>query len=153
MKKLDTQVLQKLKLRLEDLPPRKDLRPYDVIAELAETIADTRSRGYAIGDLVAVLAEAGITLSRNTVRNYLSRARRARAALERSASPAAMAISSATIEQASVEQSAAPAPLPDHAAQVLAHARERARALHESTVAAATPRSPGSFELVPDSDI
>jgi hypothetical protein len=150
MKKLDAQVLQKLKIRLEGLPPREHLRPYDVIAELAETITDTRSRGYDIGDLVAVLADAGITLSRNTVRNYLSRARRNRAPAERSARPVA---SNVTSEQASVEKSAAPAPVPDNATQVLAHARERARALRESTDAAAAQRSPGSFDLVPDSDI
>jgi hypothetical protein len=69
--------LQRLKAQLEHLPPRQTLQPYDVVAQLAETISSAQSRGYSIDDVVAMLNAAGIKLARNTVRNYLSRARAA----------------------------------------------------------------------------
>jgi hypothetical protein len=149
MKKLDTQVLQILKLRLEDLPPREHLRPYDVIAQLAETISATRTRGYDIGDLVDVLADVGIKLSRNTVRNYLSRARRASAARMRSACPAATPTSNSAIEGASPKTAAAPAPM----TPVLARALERAQQLRDSNNASdSAGRTAGSFTMVPDTE-
>jgi hypothetical protein len=78
MPRLDRQTIQKLKTRLDELPQREPLRPYDLIVQLAESFSAARTRGYDIGDLVQVLKEEGIHLTRNTVRNYLSRARATR---------------------------------------------------------------------------
>jgi hypothetical protein len=73
-RKIEAATVRKLKEQLEELPQRETLRPYDVIAQLAETIASTQGRGYDIDDVMAVLHASGIELARNTVRTYLSRA-------------------------------------------------------------------------------
>lgn len=75
MHTLDT--LETLKAEIEKLPPRRQLSPYEVVAELAESISGARTRGYDIDHIVTMLRAAGINLARTTVRNYLSRALRA----------------------------------------------------------------------------
>lgn len=152
MKKLDVTTLQTLKTRFDALPHQHKLRPYEVIAELAETISDARHRGYDLDDLVAVLGEAGIRLSRNTVRNYLSRARRDRPAPTQQTLIKPEATNGASAEKASREKSDSASARPDRAAQVMASARVRAQTLRESD-GASTQHAPGSFELVPDSEI
>lgn len=72
--KVDASAVQKMKAQFEEMPTRERLRPYDVIAELAETIVTTQGRGYDVDDVMAVLRASGIELARNTVRTYLSRA-------------------------------------------------------------------------------
>ena len=74
MKKLEERDAQTIISRIEEFPSRRKLRPYDVIARAAETFSNAQRRGCDIDDLMPVLRERGITLARNTVRNYLSRA-------------------------------------------------------------------------------
>jgi hypothetical protein len=74
MKKLDDHAAETLITRIEQFTPRPKLRPYDVIARAAETFSSAQNRGADIDDLMTFLDELGITLARNTVRNYLSRA-------------------------------------------------------------------------------
>jgi len=111
--KLGAGTVEELKSEFEHMPARKSLRPYDVIAQLAEPIASARSRGYDIDDITAILHKAGITLARNTVRTYLSRAR--------SAAARCNATSSSAANLPAPEQS-------ERGASVLELARARARA-------------------------
>jgi hypothetical protein len=74
MKKLDERDAQTIIARIAEFPSRHKLRPYDVIARAAETFSNAQRRGCDIDDLMPVLRDMGITLARNTVRNYLSRA-------------------------------------------------------------------------------
>jgi hypothetical protein len=148
MKKLDSHALQKLRSQLEDLPPRQTLRPYDVIAQLAETITGVQARGYEIDDLVAVLNAAGITLARNTVRNYLSRALR-----ERARNPVKTAVADVVRAPSGQDSGDGPAaPLPEHQG-ALARARERVQQRRNTNNAPdGAGRTAGSFAIVPDTE-
>jgi hypothetical protein len=134
------------------LPPREHLRPYDIVAEPADTVTATRLAEYDIRDLVAVLAESGIKLARNTVRNYLSLVRRARAARSRAPNPDTTPTVNSTIE-AAAHIRPTPGPPPHGASRVLANDHTRACALRESNSVASPPRAPGRFDLIPDSDM
>lgn len=149
MKKLDTQILQKLKGRLEEMPPRQHLRPYDVIAELAESISGVRSRGYDLDDLVTVLSDVGIKLTRNTVRNYLSRARK-RARDSGSTDPSRPAAVVEALSQAEAVPARDLAPASTLRERARAAAQARAAELQESADGAASASAPGRFSLLPD---
>jgi hypothetical protein len=141
MKKLDSDAFQKLKSQFEGLPPRQTLRPADVIAQLVETISGAQARGYEIDDVMAMLHAAGITLARNTVRNYLSRARAARRKRGKaSPSPTVGTTNSAPSHTQSPAQPQEPAAL------------VRAQQLRNTKTAHDSGRRPGSFELVPDKE-
>ena len=75
MRRVQDHVLEDLKEHVDKLPPRRNLRPYDVVAEMLERYTHSRARGYDLDDFVNTLERHGIKLSRTTVRNYLSRAR------------------------------------------------------------------------------
>lgn len=160
MKKLDTIALQELKTQLEELPTRQTLRPYDVIAQLADTISGVRNRGYDIDDLVAVLNNAGIALARNTVRNYLSKARNARGDVgpnvaKPSQARVAVAPFQTSTEERPLNEPPSTAGLASTSAgsartDRLAIARERAQALREARARETSPRLPGTFDLIAD---
>jgi hypothetical protein len=170
MKKLDSHALQKLRTQLEELPPRQTLRPYDVIAHLAETITGAKARGYEIDDLISVLNTAGITLARNTVRNYLSRALAARrvrlqpsAAQSTTSAIASSAPSDAQRstqpEQRLAQHRQEPDVVPPRQLAPASTLRERALAAAQTRAAetqvrddaASSTSAPGRFTLLPDS--
>jgi hypothetical protein len=101
-KRVDTATVEQLKTRMAEAPARQTLRPYDVIAELAEGITNMQSRGYDIDDITALLQAEGIQIARNTVRTYLSRALKARANPHRLASAASSTASRLQSAQDSV---------------------------------------------------
>jgi hypothetical protein len=154
MKKLDATTLHTLKIRLGELPPLQRLRPYDVIAELADTMSEVRSRGYDLDDLVTLLTESGVTLSRNTIRNYLSRARRHRSQAARSDHYSSTPTNNANGRQGSREEGetrpiAAGAP-PSQPAARSALELARARARDSTCPAQSDLPTPGSFRIRPD---
>lgn len=79
MTKFDTSTVALIKERLDALPARRPLRPYDLIEQLLEEIGQARSRGYGTEHLRELLQESGVVLTDNTLRNYIARARRAKA--------------------------------------------------------------------------
>lgn len=150
MKKFDADAVQQLMARLEELPERRTLRPYDLIAQIEGQLSRVQGRGYDLDDLMAVLHEFGLELARSTVRNYLSRVRATHrkkpapsevTAFPRPPGPPRHS-SVVLIEPAPsaspprTETSSAPNPHPDLAP--------------ESAVATSAPR--GRFEPKPDSD-
>jgi hypothetical protein len=154
--KVDASAVQKMKAQFEEMPTRERLRPYDVIAQLAETIVTTQGRGYDVDDVMAVLRASGIELARNTVRTYLSRA----LATHGRSSPRLTQTSGST--RAAIE---APAVSPRANADINARARERAEADRpaallstNNSTANATPfksstdnaQLPGHFRVTPD---
>jgi hypothetical protein len=155
MKKLDADTLHALKTRLAKLPTRQNFRAYDVVVELAETMSAARARGYEIDDLVMMLAEAGIKLSRNTVRNYLSQARRNRPVIGRTTTHSSPStVTTPSCEPGGRERvgaiSTAAKPSPRETPSVL----ERARELRASKQPDESHKhEPGRFALVPDTDL
>lgn len=141
MKHVDDQVLDALKLHVKQLPARRKLRPYDVVAELAELYAGARTRGYDLDDLVRALERHGIKLTRTTVRNYLSRARASRPRDNTTITPAASALTlTSRLHDAPVSHvspNEAPAPPNDADPDVLAEAEATAIA----TASALSPES------------
>lgn len=73
-RKFDATLVEDIKTHIAEWPQRKTLRPFDVIAQLAETIQSAKGRGYDIDDIMAILQKWDINLARSTVRTYLSRA-------------------------------------------------------------------------------
>jgi hypothetical protein len=151
MRKLDTNTLDALKARLDELPVRHRLRPFELIAQLSETLATARSRGYDLDDLVALLAEAGVTLSRNTVRNYLSRARRqvthARGTSETPSGQLQPRPKEDGRDRSSLSAEASANP---NAPSALARARERAQQHRTTNNVSDRGSAAGSFTIVPD---
>lgn len=171
MKKHDANTLQTLKTRFGALPHQHKLRPYDVIAALTNEISEARDRGYDLDDLVGLLADAGIRLSRNTVRNYLSRARRAPAEVMPTISASPDASTAPSAEKASRERSAIPTAPRSSVREALAReqtpktdpaliaaaaaldkpsALERARSRARDSETADVSETPGSFKVRPD---
>jgi hypothetical protein len=72
------QTLDELRAHITELSASTPLRPYDAIELTLDSLTEARARGCSLDQIVAALARHGITLSRTTVRNYLSRARAAR---------------------------------------------------------------------------
>lgn len=66
--------------KLEQLPEKKktELTPKELIFENSEQLDDLLERGYDYDDLVALLKDDGINLSKATLRQYLREARKAR---------------------------------------------------------------------------
>jgi hypothetical protein len=109
MTKIDTNTVARIKQRLEALPPRQPMRPYDLIAQLTDSVSDSLERGYDIDQLMSLLEEEGIKLARNTVRNYLSRAKKDRAGPgANGATEAASKAASLTDTETAPQGSAAP---------------------------------------------
>lgn len=71
----------RLSQKLEQLPEKKktELTPKELIFENAEQLDSALERGYDYDDLVALLKDDGIKLSKTTLRQYLSEARKHRA--------------------------------------------------------------------------
>ncbi len=70
----------KFSQKLEQLPEKKkvELTPKELIFENLEQLDDLLKRGYDYNDLVALLKEDGIQLSKATLRQYLREARKHR---------------------------------------------------------------------------
>ena len=66
--------------KLEQLPDKKktELTPKELIFENAQQLDDLLNRNYEYDDLVAILKADGIQISKATLRQYLSEARKAR---------------------------------------------------------------------------
>ena len=71
----------RLSRKLEQLPEKKktELTPKELIFEKSEQLDSALAKGYDYADLVAILKEDGIQLSKTTLRQYLSEARKRRA--------------------------------------------------------------------------
>ena len=71
----------RLSQKLEQLPEKKktELTPKELIFEKSEQLDSALAKGYDYDDLVALLKEDGIQLSKTTLRQYLSEARKHRA--------------------------------------------------------------------------
>lgn len=67
--------------KLEQLPekPKTELTPKELIFENSEQIDKLLEKGYSYDDLVSILKEEDIHLSKTTLRQYLSEARKAQA--------------------------------------------------------------------------
>lgn len=171
MKKLDPGQIDALKARIEELPARHNSTPYQVVVQLTETILSARSRGNEIDEVVTLLASSGVRLSRNTLRNYLSRARKERAQLEsQSARHVAPHPAIRTADDAQKTRSRKMIEAPVDAPEVLAvqpeivtqsqaspssvvtTARARAAELRQQREENSSPPTRGGFVLVPDSD-
>lgn len=72
----------KFSQKLEQLPKKKktELTTKELIFENSEQLDNVLEKGYDYEDLVAILKEDGIKISKTTLRQYLSEARRDRAA-------------------------------------------------------------------------
>ena len=70
----------KLSQKLEQLPAKQktELTPKEFILENSEQLDSALERGYDYDDLVALLKEDGIKLSKTTLRQYLNEARKTR---------------------------------------------------------------------------
>ena len=66
--------------KIEQLPEKKktELTPKELIFENSKQLDNLLERGYTYDDLVALLREDGIQLSKVTLRQYLSEARKTR---------------------------------------------------------------------------
>lgn len=161
MKKLDAANISTLKTRLEELPPRQSATSYEVVRELAEAFSAAVTRGYTVDDLVIMLAETGVKLSPQTVRNYLSRARREmRQSARANGQQITSRITSSSPSEGSGEgprtTSGTVEPTADEprlGARVIERARERARVLREAQTHETATGTVGRFELVPDRDV
>jgi hypothetical protein len=170
MKRVQEHVLDELKEHVEKLPPRRNLRPYDIVAELLELYSGARARGYNLDDFVLVLERHGIKLTRTTLRNYISRARSAQRKLAdgsarvgsqvvpRHAAPAA-AVVVPTPKPTAAMDPAPPAPAPstnEASASAVPHSApvSNSAAPKPSTTkpAEAQPAPRGYFQPRPDSD-
>ena len=71
----------KLSQKLEQLPEKKktELTPKEFIIENAEQLESVLKKGYDYEDLVAILKDDGIKISKTTLRQYLREARKTRA--------------------------------------------------------------------------
>jgi hypothetical protein len=74
---VDETTLAALLHRIEALPAKPCTSPADVIATLLPALDAARARGVPLTELLRLLNDVGITLSAKTVRDYMSRARRA----------------------------------------------------------------------------
>ena len=70
----------KFSRKLEQLPDKKktELTPKELIFENSQQLDSLLERNYEYDDLVALLKEDGIQISKTTLRQYLSEARKAR---------------------------------------------------------------------------
>ena len=75
----------KFSRKLEQLPDKKktELTPKELIFENSQQLDSLLERNYGYDDLVSLLREDGIQLSKTTLRQYLSEARKARDNQER----------------------------------------------------------------------
>lgn len=170
MKRVQEHVLDELKEHVEKLPPRRNLRPYDIVAELLELYSGARARGYNLDDFVLVLERHGIKLTRTTLRNYISRARSAQRKLAEGSTQVGSQVGPSHAELAAAV--VVPAPKPTAATEPAASApapstkAASASAVPHSASAsnAAAPKPPstkpaetqpaprGYFQPRPDSD-
>lgn len=76
----------KFSQKLEQLPEKKktELTTKELIFENSEQLDNVLDKGYDYEDLVDILKEDGIKISKTTLRQYLSEARRERANQEKS---------------------------------------------------------------------
>ena len=158
MRKIDVDKVRALQSSLDALPARHTATPYEVIAELAETISRVRSRGYDIDHIVELLATAGIVLSRRTVRNYLTKARKTAHARNRSSSaPVSASVAAPPSDtspreghgaaRAAADESTASRSEHPRGARLLDLARDRARLLREASSTHKPAPAPGTFDL------
>lgn len=77
---INRSLADKFTQKLEQLPPKKktELTPKELIAENSMQLDSLLEKGYTYDDLVALLKEEGIQLSRVTLRQYLSESRKNR---------------------------------------------------------------------------
>jgi hypothetical protein len=121
-----------LQERIDALASAQRPTPAEVIAKLLPTLEAARARGVSFEALLPLLREAGISLTAKTVREYMSRARRA---------PALAA------------KLAASSPPPSHEAARFSHGSRGEVTTPPPTASPGKPdRLPGRFQLVPDTE-
>lgn len=135
MPKVDTTALNALSGKIQQLPVRTTISPYEVVKELAPTIHEALARGQDLVAISRLLTTIGVRLAPATIGNYLRRASREGAPPPcpigqpvDPSPPSASGTSSAV--------TAPPSPL------------DRAREIEAST----SPQG-GRFELVQDKDV
>jgi len=129
---LDDTAIAELQHRIEALPAQPRTKPADVIAQLLPAIDAARARGLSVEAIQPLLREAGVTLATKTVRDYLSRARRA---------------STNQLPRAAQHR---PLPVQDSPAQL--QRPQGSREEGSSPPAASNKPLPGRFQLVPDTE-
>jgi hypothetical protein len=75
MNKVTQQTRDQLRSHVGELPTVRKIRPYDIVMTITDELEQARKRGYSLDDLVEILRSEGVTITRNTLRNYISRAR------------------------------------------------------------------------------
>ena len=78
MTKIDATALETLRERLQKMPTRTTISPYELVVKLEPAISAARERGQDFEAIAVVLAELGARIKPATIRNYLWRARRVR---------------------------------------------------------------------------
>jgi hypothetical protein len=145
MKKFDPNTADELVTRLLEKPARQTLTPFELIKRIHEQLSSAQERAIDLDELMGELRDAGLTLKRNTVRNYLSRARAAQRKRTQHAQMASTPLTASNQTASPKPIASAPfAPSPPPAAATTTRAA--------TTTNVPTP-SPGQWVMTPDREV
>jgi biotin carboxyl carrier protein len=145
MKKFDTNTADELVTRLREKPARQTLTPFELIKRIHEQLSSAQGRAIDLDELMGELRDAGLTLKRNTVRNYLSRARAAQRNRTQHAQMASAPLTASNQAASPKPIGSAPfAPSPPPAAATTTRA---------ATTTNVPAPSPGQWVMTPDREV